>query len=401
MSDSTPIVTPPAKPSRQTSTKDNNANDPDRFKYGVLLRGKLIGVEDVKEETGDEVCQLAMIKLKAVVLAKKEHKQRICIKINLDGVEILDEKTNQSIYKHAVNRISYIARDANDARAIGYIYKTGNSSYQYFAIKTERQAQELFNTLKELFEEVLRLKNEGEKTNATKTEEQKPAPAATPTPAQPVAPESNNQPAVVPTPAPTNNDLLSIDSTPVEPVKPPTQTSSSNNLLEEFGDIPTTTAPVLSASPSNSTLSSEKPPQATSNDLFGLFDAAAPTPATSPVTGSNPLFNNLSSLYSQPSPQIQQQPPRLPPFPPQQQQPNYNPNPFQTPMNPMMNSQFNSNMSPFASMQQPQQPQLPPFPNQFNNFNPIAAQQQQQQQQQFQQNKPQQPNNANSMQFPW
>ena len=174
MSDSTPIVTPPAKPSRQTSTKDNNANDPDRFKYGVLLRGKLIGVEDVKEETGDEVCQLAMIKLKAVVLAKKEHKQRICIKINLDGVEILDEKTNQSIYKHAVNRISYIARDANDARAIGYIYKTGNSSYQYFAIKTERQAQELFNTLKELFEEVLRLKNEGEKTNATKTEEQKP-----------------------------------------------------------------------------------------------------------------------------------------------------------------------------------------------------------------------------------
>jgi len=131
--------------------------DPDRFTYGVLLRGKLIGVEDVKEEAGDELCQISMIKLKAVVLAKKEHKQRICIKINLDGLEILDEKTNESLYKHAVNKISYIARDVNDARAIGYIYKN-KSDFQYFAIKTERAAQEFFNTLKELFEVVLEIR---------------------------------------------------------------------------------------------------------------------------------------------------------------------------------------------------------------------------------------------------
>jgi hypothetical protein len=382
-SDSTPIVTPPAKPSRQISIKDNN--DPDRFKYGVLLRGKLIGIEDVKEETGDEVCQLSMIKLKAVVLAKKEHKQRICIKINLEGVEIIDEKTNQSIYKHAVNRISYIARDANDPRAIGYIYKSGNNSYQYYAIKTERQAQELFNTLKDLFEEVLRLKNaktdDGEKTEETKKEEKTADVATTPTPTEPIATDSNNK-TTAPTPVTTNNDLLSIDSAPVEAIK--SATPSSSNLLDEFADITTNEAPVLSASPSNSALSSEKQPQASSNDLFGLFDSGAtPTPATSPINAPNSLLSNLGSLYSQSSPQLQQQPPRLPPFPPQQQ-PNYNPNPFQ-----MMNS-------PFGSIQQQQQPPLPPFPNQFNNFNPIAAQQQQ-----FQQNKPQQPNNANSMQFPW
>lgn len=135
------------------------ANDPNRFQYGVLIRGKFIGVEDVKQENGDDVCQTAMIKLKAVVLAKKEHKQRICLKINLDGVEILDEKTNQTMFKHSVSRISYIARDVNDSRAIGYIYKNSPNNFQYFAIKTEKQAQELFNTLKDLFEVVLEMRN--------------------------------------------------------------------------------------------------------------------------------------------------------------------------------------------------------------------------------------------------
>lgn len=135
------------------------SNDPDRFKHGVLIRGKFIGVEDVKKENGDDVCQVAMIKLKAVVLAKKEHKQRICVKVNLEGIEIIDEKTNQLMFKHSVNRISYIARDSTDPRAIGYIYKNSPNSFQYFAIKTEKQAQELFNNLKDLFEVVLEMRN--------------------------------------------------------------------------------------------------------------------------------------------------------------------------------------------------------------------------------------------------
>lgn len=139
-------------------------NDPNRFKHGVLVRGKFIGVEDVKKENGEDTCQTAMVKLKAVVLAKKEHKQRICVRINLEGIEILDEKTNQLMFKHAVSRISYIARDSTDSRAIGYIYKNSPNNFQYFAIKTERQAQELFNNLKDLFEVVLEMRN-AEKNN--------------------------------------------------------------------------------------------------------------------------------------------------------------------------------------------------------------------------------------------
>lgn len=141
------------------SKKISFSNDPDRFKHGILIRGKFIGLEDVKKENGDDVCQMAMIKLKAVVLAKKEHKQRICVKVNLEGIEIIDEKTNQLMFKHSVNRISYIARDSTDPRAIGYIYKNSQNSFQYFAIKTEKPAQELFNNLKDLFEVVLEIRN--------------------------------------------------------------------------------------------------------------------------------------------------------------------------------------------------------------------------------------------------
>ena len=155
--------------SAKRQTSESASTDPQRFANGVLVKGKFIGCEDVKEETGDEVCATSMIKLKAVVIAKKEHKQRIIIKVNLEGIEIFDEKNSVSMYKHSVNRISYIARDINDSRAIGYIYKNSANSFQYFAIKTERQAQEFFNTLKDLFEAVLELRNSKKNESPEKT----------------------------------------------------------------------------------------------------------------------------------------------------------------------------------------------------------------------------------------
>ena len=72
---------------RQTS-ESATSSDPQRFTTGVIIKGKFIGCEDVKEETGDEICQTSMIKLKAVVIAKKEHKQRISIKVTLEGLEM-------------------------------------------------------------------------------------------------------------------------------------------------------------------------------------------------------------------------------------------------------------------------------------------------------------------------
>lgn len=52
----------------EASLKDKLSTNEDRFKFGVIIRAKFIGVEDVKEDHGDEICRISMIKLKASTL---------------------------------------------------------------------------------------------------------------------------------------------------------------------------------------------------------------------------------------------------------------------------------------------------------------------------------------------
>jgi len=42
------------------------------------------------------------------------------------------------LYDHAVNKISYIAKDPTDNRAFGYIYTETKGKHMYFGIKTDR-----------------------------------------------------------------------------------------------------------------------------------------------------------------------------------------------------------------------------------------------------------------------
>ena len=152
------------------STDTTAASSPDgtQFIDGVVTRGKIIGVEDVKEETGDETCNTCMIKLKA----KKEQKLPILIKISFDGLTIIDAKTNEVLYKHAVEHISYISRDPTDPRAFGYIFKNDKNQLQYLAIKTQFQAADVVLTLKDLFEVVYE-KSQKEKAKAKEAKEEK------------------------------------------------------------------------------------------------------------------------------------------------------------------------------------------------------------------------------------
>ena len=51
-----------------------------------------------------------------------------------------------------IQRILFISVDKSDPRSIGYVYKSEGNDFIYFALKTEKPAQELFNLLKELFD---------------------------------------------------------------------------------------------------------------------------------------------------------------------------------------------------------------------------------------------------------
>ncbi|XP_049595291.1 disabled homolog 2 isoform X3 [Syngnathus scovelli] len=121
---------------------------------GVRYKAKLIGIDDVPEARGDKMCQDSMMKLKGMAVAARsqgKHKQRIWVTISMSGIKIIDEKSGVIEHEHAVNKISFIARDVTDNRAFGYVCGA-EGQHQFFAIKTAQQAEPLVLDLKDLFQ---------------------------------------------------------------------------------------------------------------------------------------------------------------------------------------------------------------------------------------------------------
>ncbi|KAG5834473.1 hypothetical protein ANANG_G00261890 [Anguilla anguilla] len=144
-----------------------------RFKGdGVRYKAKLIGIDDVPEARGDKMSQDSMMKLKGMAVAARsqgKHKQRIWVNISLTGMKIIDEKSGVIEHEHAVNKISFIARDVTDNRAFGYVCGA-EGQHQFFAIKTAQQAEPLVIDLKDLFQLIFNMKKkeaEGPKKDET------------------------------------------------------------------------------------------------------------------------------------------------------------------------------------------------------------------------------------------
>lgn len=97
-------------------------DDEKRFSDGVRFKGKLVGIEPVMAARGDKMCQNALKNLRLLRRSTSSHKQRITININLNGVQLLDQKTNDLVANHVINLISYITRDITDNRTFGYVY---------------------------------------------------------------------------------------------------------------------------------------------------------------------------------------------------------------------------------------------------------------------------------------
>lgn len=145
----------------QTNQKKErlDKNEPGRFLGdGVSFKAKLIGILEVNEPRGDRMCQEALADLKMAIRAAGEHKQRININIALDGLRLRDEKTGDSLYHHPVHKISFIAQDASDNRAFGYIFGSPDTGHRFFGIKTDKAANQVVITMRDLFQVVFEFK---------------------------------------------------------------------------------------------------------------------------------------------------------------------------------------------------------------------------------------------------
>ena len=384
MSASEQLVAEDAKKSPEELKKQTSVTDENRFISGVSLKGKLFGVETVKKETGDEICNEALVKLRAVLTAKKEHKQPVNLKISVEGIEITDQKTSAVLYKHLVNRISYISRDVKDSRAIGYIYKTSATEFHYFGIRTAGQAIEFFNILKDLFETVLEMNNAKKKNaaDATTPTEAKPAesaatPAANSVAASATTPVATAPVQTEPTPAPKPKP----EPVPVTPITPPVDSLFDMDTPEP--PIPVKQEPAVDLTSQLFDMSISEPPapaetqKKKEDDWMNMLET--PTPIISTPTGNiyatnqpnvllgNSLLNPSQGLIqpnsTQVSPLVNQ------PMPPQ--------NPMQRPMNPQGQFSQPPVQNQFQQYGQPMPQQYAqPVPQQFGQtvaHNPYAA----------------------------
>ena len=68
--------------------------DPQRFRgAGINFKAKLIGIEDVAQANGDKMCQEAIQRLKAAVKESGDHKLRLVINVSMQGMKLIEEKT--------------------------------------------------------------------------------------------------------------------------------------------------------------------------------------------------------------------------------------------------------------------------------------------------------------------
>uniref|UniRef100_UPI00398EF443 disabled homolog 2 isoform X3 n=1 Tax=Pristiophorus japonicus TaxID=55135 RepID=UPI00398EF443 len=166
--------TSPTKASKKDKKRGSEKTEESllaRFKGdGIRYKAKIIGIDDVTDPRGDQMCQDSMMKLKGIAIAARaqgQHKQRIWVTISLSGIKLIDEKTGVIEHEHTINRISFIARDVTDNRAFGYVCGA-EGQHQFFAIKTAQQAEALVVDLKDLFQLIYNLKKKEEAENQTK-----------------------------------------------------------------------------------------------------------------------------------------------------------------------------------------------------------------------------------------
>ncbi|CAF0867441.1 unnamed protein product [Rotaria sordida] len=214
---------------------------------GIQFKCKIIGMEYLPIDRDERVCLESMFKLKVVVRARGEHKQKIQLILTMNGIKIVDELTKVEIAKHELVRISFVTMDPSDSRAFGYIYNTSDDRHQFWAIRTERSAVVTVLALKELFEIVYqRIKN------SEKTETQ-------------------------------TNQTISTSALP------DTSTLSIQQSSSTSSPVVTSQPPIISAEPV------PQPAQASKTPLFDNIWGGSPSTTVSQTmsTPKTPLFDNV------------------------------------------------------------------------------------------------------------
>ncbi|XP_070817716.1 disabled homolog 2-like [Chaetodon trifascialis] len=185
---------------------------------GVRYKAKLIGMDPVPDAQGEKMCRDSMMKLKgfeAAARSQGKHKQRVWLKISLNGLKIVDERTAAVIYDHDRSRISSLQKDEFDPRALAYIYPY-QDTYILFYIRTANLAGPVLADIMEVCQVVDQETPQEAAEVPTKTNSSLP----------------QNDSSAPPAEAPALQDVFS--PRPASSTGPSNQASSRNELMEVF-----------------------------------------------------------------------------------------------------------------------------------------------------------------------
>ncbi|GMS89344.1 hypothetical protein PENTCL1PPCAC_11519, partial [Pristionchus entomophagus] len=148
-------------PSGKIERKQTWVHSPDVLLHGsVTYTLRLVGTKPVNKPKGTDIVREAIHAIhfqnenrRAETSHSDSKLQKVDLRINVEGVTILDAKTKELLFRYPLKRISFCSDDKQDKRYLAFIANDGDSSKSTCLVfLSDKMSEEITRTIGEAFD---------------------------------------------------------------------------------------------------------------------------------------------------------------------------------------------------------------------------------------------------------